>query len=83
MAGRAQELDDFVASKADWTVIHGDAKGWNLFFAKDPGIDQEADVVFIDMQWVGKGHPYQARDIFRFDPRSPGCKTPLGAYIFF
>ena len=50
----ASVLDHFVKNKCD-TMIHGDAKGWNLFLSKT----SNEDIIFIDMQWVGKGHPLQ------------------------
>jgi Ser/Thr protein kinase RdoA (MazF antagonist) len=52
VVGLAERLDGFAAS---WSLslIHGDCKGWNLFF------NDKNRAIFIDMQWVGKGHPLQ------------------------
>ena len=47
-------LDKFIESRCN-TLIHGDAKGWNLFLNKN----SNDDIIFIDMQWAGKGHPLQ------------------------
>jgi len=55
---RAEELDRFVEAGAN-TRIHGDAKGWNFFFAKDGVSNGMAPFLFIDMQWTGRGHPLQ------------------------
>ena len=54
----AEPMEAFVASNCV-TVIHGDCKGWNLFF-------NEERALFIDMQWAGKGHPMQVRIIKLF-----------------
>ena len=53
---KAQLLDDFVSQNL-LTQIHGDCKGWNLFFAKNEA--SENQVLLIDMQWTGLGHPLQ------------------------
>jgi len=50
---RSAELEKFVEAGA-CTTIHGDAKGWNLFFSKEG-----SDVLLIDLQWTGRGHPFQ------------------------
>eukprot|EP00092_Neocalanus_flemingeri_P017175 GFUD01018576.1.p1 GENE.GFUD01018576.1~~GFUD01018576.1.p1 ORF type:complete len:401 (-),score=128.47 GFUD01018576.1:46-1248(-) len=56
---KAEELDRFVSVGAN-TRIHGDAKGWNFFFARKNSPAQEAQpFLFIDMQWTGRGHPLQ------------------------
>jgi len=52
---RAVELDGVVEAGAI-TVIHGDAKGWNFFFGKEGA---EEKILFIDLQWAGRGHPLQ------------------------
>ena len=51
LASKAQLLDDFIGQNL-LTQIHGDCKGWNLFFNSD-------QVLLIDMQWTGVGHPLQ------------------------
>ena len=51
VAGLAEGLDRFVEANAA-TLIHGDCKAWNLFFGEDRAL-------FIDLQWVGRGHPMQ------------------------
>ena len=56
LASKAQLLDDFVSQNL-LTQIHGDCKGWNLFFAKNEA--SENQVLLIDMQWTGLGHPLQ------------------------
>ena len=63
MASKAQVLDDFIASNL-WTQLHGDCKGWNLFFLKKSDLKEvsgveKSPVLFIDMQWTGAGHPLQ------------------------
>eukprot|EP00088_Acartia_fossae_P049510 TRINITY_DN5457_c0_g1_i1.p1 TRINITY_DN5457_c0_g1~~TRINITY_DN5457_c0_g1_i1.p1 ORF type:complete len:396 (-),score=64.73 TRINITY_DN5457_c0_g1_i1:72-1259(-) len=50
---RARDLDNEVEQGA-CTIIHGDAKGWNLFFSK-----KSNQVLLIDLQWTGRGHPFQ------------------------
>ncbi len=62
-ASKAKVLDDFIADNLI-TQIHGDCKGWNLFFKKDSGSSSSdliatSEVLFIDMQWTGIGHPLQ------------------------
>ena len=54
LSDKAKILDQFIENKC-YTLIHGDAKGWNLFLNKT----SNDDIIFIDMQWVGKGHPLQ------------------------
>ena len=59
LAERAEELDRFTEAGAI-TRIHGDAKGWNFFFAKESSqkkVDQP--FLLIDLQWTGRGHPLQ------------------------
>jgi len=51
---KAVVLDKFIETQCN-TLIHGDAKGWNLFLNKN----SNDDIIFIDMQWAGKGHPLQ------------------------
>ena len=51
LASKAKLLDDFIGQNL-LTQIHGDCKGWNLFFNSD-------QVLLIDMQWTGVGHPLQ------------------------
>ena len=51
VAGLAERLECFVEASAV-TLIHGDCKAWNLFFGEDRAL-------FIDLQWVGRGHPMQ------------------------
>ena len=51
LAGLADRLDLFVEANAV-TLIHGDCKAWNLFFGEERAL-------FIDLQWVGRGHPMQ------------------------
>ena len=63
LASKAQVLDDFIASNL-LTQVHGDCKGWNLFFIKKSDLKEVSDVeispvLFIDMQWTGVGHPLQ------------------------
>lgn len=58
MAEKAEYLDDFVNARL-MTQIHGDCKGWNLFFKKPDSINKESPVLFIDLQWTGIGHPFQ------------------------
>ena len=60
LAAKAQTLDDFIASNL-MTQVHGDCKGWNLFFKKSDNevLTDENPVMFIDMQWTGVGHPLQ------------------------
>jgi thiamine kinase-like enzyme len=59
LAAKAKSLDDYVAANL-MTQIHGDCKGFNLFFKK-PNIikEDEQQVLLIDMQWTGIGHPLQ------------------------
>ena len=56
LASKAQILDDFIAANL-LTQVHGDCKGWNLFFSKKS--QAESSVLLIDMQWTGLGHPLQ------------------------
>ena len=56
LASKAQLLDDFISQHL-LTQIHGDCKGWNLFFAKNNSDLNQ--VLLIDMQWTGVGHPLQ------------------------
>ena len=59
MAGRAEELDRSTEAGAI-TRIHGDAKGWNFFFAKEDSDKKRSQpFLLIDMQWTGRGHPLQ------------------------
>ena len=60
LASKAEVLDDFIASNL-LTQVHGDCKGWNLFFKKShmKNIGEKSPVLFIDMQWTGIGHPLQ------------------------
>ena len=58
LVSKAKILDYFVEKKCN-TLIHGDAKGWNLFLNKKESDDTQEEIIFIDMQWVGKGHPLQ------------------------
>ena len=53
VVGLADRLDRFVEGNAA-TLIHGDCKAWNLFFGQDRAL-------FIDLQWVGRGHPMQVK----------------------
>ena len=50
----AERLDCFVEANAV-TLIHGDCKAWNLFFCEERAL-------FIDLQWVGRGHPMQVSE---------------------
>ena len=54
LSKNSEVLDQYIEARCD-TLIHGDAKGWNLFLNKS----SNDDIIFIDMQWVGKGHPLQ------------------------
>ena len=54
VAGLAERLDRFVEANAV-TLIHGDCKAWNLFFGEERAL-------FIDLQWVGRGHPMQVSE---------------------
>ena len=82
MASKAQVLDDFIASNL-LTQVHGDCKGWNLFFIKkseEISAAEKSPVLFIDMQWTGVGHPLQVYIfiyLLVFRLRSP-CMQPLG-----
>ena len=58
LVSKAKILDYFVEKRCN-TLIHGDAKGWNLFLNKKESDDTQEKIIFIDMQWVGKGHPLQ------------------------
>ena len=59
LSSQAEKLDQAVAQGAN-TRIHGDAKGWNFFFAKEGSKTQNSQpFLFIDMQWTGRGHPLQ------------------------
>ena len=61
LSSKAQMLDSLTASGAN-TMIHGDAKGWNFFFAKNElkaSSNKTHPFLFIDMQWTGRGHPLQ------------------------
>ena len=59
LSSKAEALDASTAQGAN-TLIHGDAKGWNFFFAKDESPAQKSQpFLFIDMQWAGRGHPLQ------------------------
>ena len=61
LSSKAQMLDSLTARGAN-TVIHGDAKGWNFFFAKNElkaSSNKTHPFLFIDMQWTGRGHPLQ------------------------
>ena len=58
LVSKAKILDYFVEKRCN-TLIHGDAKGWNLFLKKEQSDDTQEEIIFIDMQWVGKGHPLQ------------------------
>ena len=60
LSNKAQFLDDHIASNL-FTLVHGDCKGWNVFFKKD-SCGHRSDlspVLFIDMQWAGIGNPLQ------------------------
>ena len=57
LAERAEELDRLTEAGAN-TRIHGDAKGWNFFFARDSS-DSGQPFLLIDLQWSGRGHPLQ------------------------
>jgi len=46
--------DRFISRRCQ-ALIHGDLKSWNLFFNKQ----SDSNLVFIDFQWMGKGHPLQ------------------------
>ena len=82
LASKAQVLDDFIASNL-LTQVHGDCKGWNLFFIKkseEISAAEKSPVLFIDMQWTGVGHPLQVYIfiyLLVFRLRSP-CMQPLG-----
>ena len=59
MAERAEELDRLTEAGAS-TRIHGDAKGWNFFFAKESSVKRSGQpFLLIDLQWTGRGHPLQ------------------------
>ena len=59
LAERAEELDRFTEAGAN-TRIHGDAKGWNFFFAKESSEKKTVQpFLLIDLQWTGRGHPLQ------------------------
>ena len=58
LVSKSKILDHFVEKRCN-TLIHGDAKGWNLFLNKKESGEAEEEIIFIDMQWVGKGHPLQ------------------------
>ena len=59
LSSKAEALDSTTAQGAN-TLIHGDAKGWNFFFAKDESPAHKCQpFLFIDMQWAGRGHPLQ------------------------
>ena len=59
LAERAEDLDRFTEAGAN-TRIHGDAKGWNFFFAKESsGKKADQPFLLIDLQWTGRGHPLQ------------------------
>ena len=59
LSSKAEALDATTAQGAN-TLIHGDAKGWNFFFAKDESPAHKCQpFLFIDMQWAGRGHPLQ------------------------
>ena len=58
LVSKAKILDHFVEKRCN-TLIHGDAKGWNLFLNKKESGEDGEEIIFIDMQWVGKGHPLQ------------------------
>ena len=60
IASKAQKMDDFIASNL-LTQVHGDCKGWNLFFIKEELSKQseKSPVLMIDLQWTGIGHPLQ------------------------
>ena len=59
LASKAEFLDDFIASKL-FTTVHGDCKGWNIFFKKESCQNSDlSPVLFIDLQWTGIGHPLQ------------------------
>ena len=56
---RAEEFDRVTEAGAR-TRIHGDAKGWNFFFAKETSEKRRRQpFLMIDMQWTGRGHPLQ------------------------
>lgn len=58
LAQFAEKMDCFVAKNC-LTQIHGDCKGWNIFL----GRSNEEEVLLIDMQWTGRGHPLQVISI--------------------
>ena len=59
LSSKAESLDAAVDHGAN-TMIHGDVKGWNFFFAKDESPAHKSQpFLFIDMQWAGRGHPLQ------------------------
>ena len=59
LSSKAEYYDAAAAQGAN-TMIHGDAKGWNFFFAKDESpLHSTQPFLFIDMQWAGRGHPLQ------------------------
>ena len=59
LSERAEELERFTEAGAN-TRIHGDAKGWNFFFAKESsGKKAGQPFLLIDLQWTGRGHPLQ------------------------
>ena len=79
LASKAQVLDNFIASNL-LTQVHGDCKGWNLFFMKKSDLKEisaveKSPVLFIDMQWTGVGHPLQVIDRF-----TRSCIIPSGIY---
>ncbi len=62
---RAANLDCFVRRHSGLTQIHGDCKAWNVFLSRSTcqegpeEEEEEQQMLFIDMQWTGKGHPLQ------------------------
>ncbi len=59
LAAKADKLDHFVSSNL-LTQVHGDCKGWNLFFVRKECQTKDASpTLFIDLQWTGIGHPLQ------------------------
>ena len=59
LAAKAENLDNFIGSNL-LTMVHGDCKGWNIFFKKQNCSNPElSPVLFIDLQWTGIGHPLQ------------------------
>ena len=60
LANKAQLLDDHIATNL-FTMVHGDCKGWNIFFKKESCGHRNdlSPVLFIDMQWAGIGNPLQ------------------------